>query len=158
MKEIHATLLWVVQDGRVLLGRKKRGWRAGIYNGIGGKVDAGEDAEAAMIRETQEEIGITPTKYEKVGYAEFIVFFKGEKSKLFAHKYIATQFEGELIETDEMRPEWFDIDKVPYDQMWSADIIWLPRLLAGEKLTSYITFDEDNNIVTCKIEEGLEDK
>jgi hypothetical protein len=28
-----------------------------------------------------------------------------------------------------MKPEWFDIEKIPYDKMWDDDIIWLPRVL-----------------------------
>ncbi|MCL2586651.1 MAG: 8-oxo-dGTP diphosphatase [Firmicutes bacterium] len=155
MKEIVATLLWVVQDGRILLGRKKRGWRAGIYNGIGGKVDEGEDITAAAIRETQEEIGITPTKFEKVGLAEFIVYFKGERARLFGHMYIATEYEGEPTESDEMAPAWFDIDQVPYSEMWSGDILWLPRLLNGEKLEFFMELDEDNNVVTHNLQEEL---
>ena len=152
MKEILTTLLLVVEGGRVLLAQKKRGWREGIYNGVGGKVEQGEDIERAMIRETQEEIGITPTKYEKVCYSEFIVYFKGEWAKLICHKYIATKYSGEPIESDEMRPEWFDFDKIPYDNMWTDDIYWLPRVLLGEKLKCYFTFDEDNKIVSHKVE------
>jgi len=152
MKEILATLLLVVQDGKILLAQKKRGWRMGIYNGVGGKVEQGEDIEAAMIRETMEEVGIIPTKYEKVALSEFIVHFKGELSKLVCHKYLATEFDGTPTESDEMRPEWFKFEDIPYDNMWKDDIYWLPRVLAGEKLKCFFTFDEDNIIISQKIE------
>ena len=60
MPELLVTLCFIVRDGRVLLIRKKRGIGAGKINGPGGKVDPGETPLAAAVRETQEEIGVTP--------------------------------------------------------------------------------------------------
>lgn len=31
-----------------------------------------------------------------------------------------------------MRPQWFDIADIPYEQMWEDDKIWLPELLNGQ--------------------------
>eukprot|EP00850_Spirogloea_muscicola_P021343 SM000245S08182 [mRNA] locus=s245:67320:74880:+ [translate_table: standard] len=45
------TLALVHEGGRVLLGRKKRGFGEGYYNGFGGKVEPGETVEGAAIRE-----------------------------------------------------------------------------------------------------------
>lgn len=43
----------------VALIRKKRpDWQAGKANGVGGKIERGEDADAAMVREFQEETGV----------------------------------------------------------------------------------------------------
>ena len=44
---VHATLLFVVQDRRILLMRKKRGLGAGKINGPGGKLDSGEAPQVA---------------------------------------------------------------------------------------------------------------
>jgi len=32
-------------------------------------------------------------------------------------------------ETEEMKPEWFSIDEIPYDKMWDDDSYWMPRIL-----------------------------
>ncbi len=57
----YANLCFVIRDGQILLIRKKRGLGAGKINGPGGRLEKGETALASAIRETQEEIGVTPT-------------------------------------------------------------------------------------------------
>src|SRR5512135_2531166 len=52
------TLCFVVRDGRVLLGMKKRGFGAGRWNGFGGKLEPGESVEEGARRELREEAGI----------------------------------------------------------------------------------------------------
>jgi len=151
MKTIVATLLYVVQDNKILLARKKKGWREGIYNGVGGKSDPGETVDQTMIRETEEEIGITPTKYEKVAIKQFTTFFKGEWTNWVVHSYFAYEYTGTIAESDEMAPEWFDFDKIPYDGMWDDDKYWLPKVLAGEKVIGYFEFDKDNIVVSHSI-------
>ena len=39
----------VGQDGRILLGRKKRGMGFGKWNGFGGKIEAGEIADLTVL-------------------------------------------------------------------------------------------------------------
>lgn len=151
MKEIATTLLLTVKDGQILLAMKKRGFGTGLLNGAGGKVEMGETVEQAMLRETQEEIGIIPTKYEKVAKHRFKTFFKGEWTYLITHVYIATDYTGEPVESDEMKPLWVDLDKIPYDKMWPDDCYWLPRALAGEKMEGTFGFDIDNKLISHNI-------
>ena len=49
----YANLCFVMRDGKILLIRKKRGLGAGKINGPGGRLEPGETALAAAIRETQ---------------------------------------------------------------------------------------------------------
>src|SRR5688572_20732131 len=95
------TLLFLRRDGEILLALKKRGFGPGMWNGVGGKVDPGETVEQAMIRECQEEIEVTPTNYDKV--AEFTFRMDVDTSEpwnLYIHTYIATEWEGEPVETE----------------------------------------------------------
>jgi hypothetical protein len=55
-------------------------------------------------------------------------------------------FIGEPTETEEMKPEWFDISRIPYDEMWEDDRIWIPRMLAGEKIEYNFYFGNDGKI------------
>ncbi|KAJ8701620.1 hypothetical protein PTI98_000385 [Pleurotus ostreatus] len=55
----YYTNTYIVQDGQILLGRKKRGIGLDYYNGFGGKVEVGESSKQAARRELEEEAGIT---------------------------------------------------------------------------------------------------
>jgi hypothetical protein len=46
------------------------------------------------------------------------------------------------METEEMRPEWFGVDAIPYETMWSDDKYWLPLFLQGKKFTGTFLFDK----------------
>ena len=49
-------------ERQLLLGRKKRGFGEGKWNGFGGKLEPGETVEEAAVRELQEESGVTATQ------------------------------------------------------------------------------------------------
>ena len=66
-----ATLCFIIENGKILLIEKKRGLGAGKVNGPGGRIEAGETAEQGAIRETQEEVGLTPTGMEWAGELSF---------------------------------------------------------------------------------------
>ena len=136
----YANLCFVMRDGQILLIRKKRGLGAGKINGPGGRLEAGETALAAAIRETQEEIGVTPKELEMIGEL-FFQFLDGYK--LHVAVFAAGDCEGELIETDEATPIWTRVEEIPYHDMWEDDAYWLPLLLRRKKFCGYFVFDGD---------------
>lgn len=150
---LETTLCLLKKDNRILLAMKKRGFGEGKYNGVGGKIENGETPEEAMIRETQEEIAVTPIEYEKVGIIEFDEFYKGQKEKVMFHLYVASEWQGEPTESDEMKPEWFDIQSIPYDKMFPDDKYWLPLILEGRKIKACFDFDEEWNLLGKKIDD-----
>jgi mutator protein MutT len=153
MKNFVTTLLLLRKDNKILLAMKKRGFGEGKYNGVGGKLEENETPYEAMLRETKEEINITPTKYEKVAIIDFLEYVKGEQASLTFHLYIATEWDKEPEETDEMKPEWFDIDKIPYDNMFPDDKYWLPLILEGKKIKAFFEFNENWELLSHKIED-----
>lgn len=151
METQQTTLVLILQNKQILLAEKKRGFGVGKINGIGGKVEPGETIEQGMIRETQEEIGVTPTEYKHVADINFKLGGFDATKQIAMAVYIAKNYEGEIIETEEMRPTWFNIDEIPYDRMFAADQIWLPEVLAGKKISAEIVFDKDFNALDIKI-------
>lgn len=136
----HATLLFIVQEQRVLLIRKKRGLGAGKINGPGGKRDPGETSLQCAIREVTEELCVVP---ESVAHRGRVRFQFMDGYGIDVQVYIATAFQGTPSETDEAVPLWFDFDHIPYDEMWADDRIWLPRLLDGERVDGRFIFSGD---------------
>lgn len=51
-----------------------------------------------------------------------------------------------------MQPAWFKLREIPYALMWSGDILWLPRVLAGEKLLAEFMFTPDQKVAEYVIE------
>lgn len=135
---VRANLLFIVRDGKILLIRKKRGFGAGKINGPGGKVDRGETPLTAALRETFEELGITPLRAEQRGELHFQ--FRDGYS-LHCAVFLAHDFEGEPAETAEAVPLWTPLDQIPYDQMWADDRHWLPLLLRGAHFQGFFDFD-----------------
>jgi 8-oxo-dGTP diphosphatase len=144
------TLLFLLKPGYVLLAMKKRGIGAGKWNGVGGKVEANETPEEATIRECQEEIGVTPGPLKKMAEIEFLI--PSQDYHTYDHTYTATEWTGEIVETEEMAPQWFKLDEIPYDRMWSDDILWLPKVLSGQSIRANFIFDEHENVSDSLIE------
>jgi mutator protein MutT len=153
MTEKNCTLLFLRKDDQILLAMKKRGFGSDRYNGVGGKIEPGETIEQALIRECQEEIEVTPTKFYKIAEHDFIQKDGDRPWRMYVHAYMCTEWEGEPTETEEMAPEWFNIADIPYDNMWQDDILWLPMVLEGKTLFGQFTFDEADNMLTHNVQE-----
>lgn len=153
MKKLETTLCLLRKDDEILLAMKKRGFGEGKYNGVGGKLENNETPEEAMIREVKEEIGVKVIKYDKVGLVEFDEYYKEERKNLVFHLYFAYDWLGDIIETEEMRPEWFNLESIPYDNMFSDDKYWLPLVIDGKKIKAYFKFDKEWNLIEKDIEE-----
>ncbi|MEW5955787.1 MAG: 8-oxo-dGTP diphosphatase [Candidatus Micrarchaeota archaeon] len=141
-----ATLCFLVdaRSQRVLLGMKKRGFGGGKYNGFGGKVLPGETVAAAAARELQEEAGVSCPELSKVG--ELAFFFPQKKEwDQTVHVFIASAWQGEPVESDEMKPQWFGYAALPFDRMWPDDPYWLPLVLGGNKVRAEFRFKQDSD-------------
>ena len=142
------------QHPKVLLGMKKRGFGAGRWNGFGGKVEQGETIESAAKRELKEEVGINAEIIEKVGLIDFE--FQGNPEILEVHIFKANNFLGSPIESDEMKPEWFNVNEIPFSQMWPDDTYWMPLFLAGKKFKGKFLFGKDDIVLEKELFEVKE--
>lgn len=145
------TLLFLRKNDEILLAMKKRGFGSDRYNGVGGKVEVGETLEQALVRECQEEIGVTPKNYWKIAEHDFLQTEGAEPWRMYVHAYFCDTWEGEPIETDEMAPEWFLLANIPYDSMWEDDRHWLPLALQNHKIYGQFTFDKNDEMTSHNI-------
>ncbi|NKB69668.1 MAG: NUDIX domain-containing protein [Candidatus Latescibacteria bacterium] len=150
------TLCLLQQGNQVLLGRRKGAFGKGKYSGIGGKVEAGETVPQAAVRETVEEIGVEPLAIEPVATLTFLFpqMDEPENWNQQVHVFTGHTWRGTPTESAEMAPAWFTPEQIPYDRMWADAPLWLPRVLAGEKLKGYFIFDRDSALYQHRLMTG----
>lgn len=147
--DIRRTLLFLRSDNQLLLAMKKRGFGAGKWNGVGGKLEAGETLEEALVRECIEEVGVRPTDWTAVAELDFVQDAEtSDPWHMFVYAYIADAWDGDPSESEEMRPKWFHLEDIPYGDMWDDDEFWLPYVLDGKKIVGEFTFDIDDRLLT----------
>lgn len=149
---METTLCYFLNGNKVLMGEKKRGFAKGTVIGIGGKLNENETPEQAFIRETEEEIMVTPVEFKERAIIWFDSFYKDKKVFYPCHVFVVTKWIGEPQETDEIRPVWFDKNNLPFDKMFSDDKLWLERVLNGEQLECKFKFNEDFKLLDFSIE------
>ncbi len=155
-----ATLLFVIRGGEVLLIRKLRGLGRGKINAPGGRLEPGETPEAAAVRETVEEVGVTPLGVRARGELRFQFKADGVTPdgaprvgyRLACHVFSADGCEGTPTATDEAIPLWFPLHAIPYEEMWADDREWLPRMLSGRTPFSGRFVFDGEAMVDCVLE------
>ena len=148
------TIAIVHQHPRVLLAMKKRGFGAGKYNGLGGGQDDNESLEETAYREAFEEGGIKIKDYMLVGKIRYS--FGSDEQDHLVHFFRVSEFDGEPVETEEMVPEWFHVDSIPYERMWKNDSLWFPYFLDGKMFSGYIRMSKNGETLEYELNEVSE--
>ena len=122
------------QDGRVLIAQRPEGKAlAGLWEFPGGKVETGEAPEATLIRELQEELGITvkepclaPLTFASFAYPDF---------HLLMPLYVCRRWEGVVIAREHQALKWVRPNELRNLPMPPADEPLIPALidLVGER-------------------------
>lgn len=149
--KVHTTLCIPIdtKEGKILLGLKKRGFGSGRWNGFGGKIGKGETVEQATIRELTEESGLVAKNLFEIGNLEF--YFPEKNETILMYIYKTDDYEGQIKESEEMKPQWFAIDQIPYNQMWPDDKLWLPLFLLNKKFLGRVIFSNTDQIINHEI-------
>ena len=136
----------ITRENSVLLGMKKRGFGMGRWNGFGGKLREGESLQEGALRELQEESGLRALSLEEMGVLLFEQQDIGALHEM--HIFLCKDFQGSPVETEEMRPQWFSRDEIPYEDMWADDRYWLPLFLEGKKFSGRFVFKDKDTLIS----------
>ena len=101
--------------------------------GVGGKFEAGESPEDCLLREVQEETGLTLTDYR---YRGLVTFVSDEWGTEYMHLFTATGFEGEMKACDEGELVWVPKSEIENLNIWEGDKIFFRLLVNSEKFFS----------------------
>jgi len=148
------TLCFLIKGNQVLLvmKRDKNVFGANRWNGPGGGLKPEDSSiEVAARRETLEETEVTPRNIKKVAILNFYFLDKSEWNQQVV-VFTTHDWDGTPAETDEMvTPKWFDINKIPYGQMWESDFFWLPKVLGGKIVEGNFLYNENQEILEHEV-------
>ena len=125
---------------RILLAYHKTGEMSGYYTGLLGEINKNEAPQEAAIRITRDMGGISVPKADLRAVFEFTFDDSDAETE---YEYYTTLFNGQPQETAHIKPEWFEIDKIPYSQMPADDAIWYPPFLDGKLQRGKFHFARD---------------
>ena len=155
IKKTTLCFLFNRKASKLLMILKKRGQGAGKWNVPGGKIHPGETAEQGAIRECQEETGLLPSDLKQVGILEFY-FPESNSWDNICQVFISEKFSGTLVnDNEECSAQWIDINKIPFDQMWDDDKLWIPLLLANKTFHRVYFFDSADHMKEERILESV---
>ena len=142
-RPILGTLGYVLSEDRekaLLVKRTKRkdDIHYGKYNGLGGKLEPGEDIVSGFIREVKEEAGIVPREVILRGTINW-PGFGGEGEDWFGFIFRVDEFQ--VIPQEENHEgylEWVELKRFSEINFWESDRYWLdlvfdqdPRVFHG---------------------------
>lgn len=148
---IPRTLCFIKNGTDILLlkgGPHKRLW-AGLYNGIGGHVERGEDVYSAALREIKEETALEVDRLWLCGVVHVdagdpvlgILFFV----------FTALALEREFMPSEEGALAWVPVSDLPQTGTVEDLVTLLPRVLAMQPgdppFFARYSYDQDNRLV-----------
>ena len=129
---VELTVLCLLRkDDRYLLqDRIKKDWRG--YTLPGGHVEPGESIVDAVVREMQEETGLTVSNPRLCGVKQFPI----EGGRYLVFLFLADQFSGELISSEEGQMHWVQKDRLSEVNLVD-DFHELLEVMLDEKLSEF---------------------
>lgn len=123
-----AAVALIDADGRVLLAKRPEGKQlGGLWEFPGGKVEAGERPETALIRELKEELGIdvaesclAPLTFASHAYADF---------HLLMPLYVCRRWKGQAVGAEGQELAWVRPLKLRDYPMPPADVPLIPHII-----------------------------
>lgn len=132
MKIIDVVAAIIEHQGRILLARRpESGDQPGLWEFPGGKVEAGESQQAALIRELEEELAITASPGHYVASQQHEV--SGRVIRL--HAWHITEFTGEVTALSHSALIWCQPRAAHAYTLAPADIPLLDAFIRGRDAT-----------------------
>lgn len=150
MKPIRkAVKCCLIEDGKIVITKYLIGNKIGYYDIPGGKIEEGESAEEAAIREMKEETGIIVSDLKMKG-----IFEVEYPNRIYIFDvFIAKRYEGKTQNFEENTSEWIEIKSLLNKEKRLSNILLLEEpyneFLYNEKIKFYIkvNVDEEENIL-----------
>jgi len=133
--------VFIVKNGKVLLGKRKNSHGANEYGGPGGHLEYGETIEETALRETAEECGIKIKNLRVLCVSDLLIYFPKHYLDI---GFVAEWESGEpeVLEPHKLESwGWYDMDKLP-DELFGCFSAYLESYVSGKR---YFTFSNRSN-------------
>lgn len=67
--------------------------------------------------------------------------------------FACPEFSGVPTASDEMQPQYFGRDDIPFGKMWADDPLWYPLLLAGKLFVGVFHFRDTHTLIRHDLQE-----
>ncbi|MCF0146289.1 MAG: NUDIX domain-containing protein [Eubacterium sp.] len=125
MKHLNCIVVFNQDKQQILFCKRRKDPYKGLYNFVGGKVEPGEDSDAAAYRELQEETGITRRDICLYRLMDLTYYYQD-----FVLEIYVGQLHADVVLREEANPlEWLTIDEEEF-----AD----PDRFAGDRNIAHI--------------------
>ena len=149
MKPIRrAAKCLIIENGKIVITKYLQGRKVGYYDIPGGKIEDGETAEEAAIREVKEETGLEVSELVKKGIFEVDY----PERKFYFEVFVARKYIGTPENFDENTSEWIEINELLNKENILSNLLMLEpqfnKALYDEKYNFHIKVkvDEEENI------------
>lgn len=128
-KQVEVVAALMRREGKFLICRRPEGKaRALLWEFAGGKIEQGETPAEALVREIEEELGVTVSVGE--AYAEVTHVYPDLTVRLTLY---SCTWEGEPRRLEHAALAWIAPAEIPQYEFCPADVPILEKLLAEEK-------------------------
>ena len=148
----NTSLCYIERDGKYLMlhrTKKVNDENHDKWIGVGGKFEEGESPEECMLREVQEETGLTLTQWR---YRGIVTFVSNEWSGEYMHLFTADGYSGELKSCEEGELEWVEKGRLYSLPIWEGDKIFLHLLDSGRPFFSLKLCYEGERLVSAALD------
>ncbi len=148
---VPRTIFFVFHNGEVLLqkGANNKKINAGLWNGIGGHIEKGEDIVSAARRELAEEAGIVCSHPILCGT---IMINVNEDEGILLFVFSCDTNDNTFINSPEGYLCWFPIDRIPMDAIVDDVKFLIDRVLntmkTGKQFHLLYSYDSFGNRIT----------
>lgn len=143
---INYTICFIRKNNQFLMLYRKKNPNLHKWNGVGGKIEPGETPVTSVIREVREETGLIVEDPIYKG----IVSWNDSGGM---HVFVISQFDGEIVSSDEGPLEWKDIQWILESKDVVSNIpLFFDHLLSDEEPVEYaFHYSEEGNIVSYHV-------
>ncbi len=124
MKQIHVVAAIIKADNKIFATQRGYGEFQGMWEFPGGKIEANESKEAALIRELKEELDVDIQVEDWITRLEYDY----PSFHLSMDCFFASIISGEIVLKEHMAAKWLGGDELDSVEWLPADIILIEQL------------------------------